>query len=300
MSTPPSSPPDLNRTQRWLQSVLMHPGGIEAGIESAEARRLFDIDAADAERVVTRSRRLTAAERLAIYHHAYFARLLECLRDEFPVFRHAVGEDGFDEFALGYLEQYPSRSYTLGRLAEQFPRYLAETRPPDEGTADSSPGWSDFLIDLATYELTVSEVFDGPGTEADAPLDAGRLAQVPAELWPDARLTPAPCLRLLTLRFPVHRYYATVRQQRDEPPPAPAPTHLAVSRRDYVVRHHELAPAELAILEGLMAGQPVGQAIARALDTAGDDPDELAGRVEGWFRRWTAEGFFRAVVPPGA
>ena len=44
-----------------------------------------------------RSQALTALERLAIYGHAYYARLLECLREEFPVLKHALGEELFDE-----------------------------------------------------------------------------------------------------------------------------------------------------------------------------------------------------------
>src|SRR6516162_5491651 len=121
---------DLDRLQRWLQSVITHPGGVAAGVASDEARRLIDVAPADAGRVVTRSRALTALERLEIYHRAYHARLLECLREEFPVLEHALGRDVFDQFALGYLQKYPSHSYTLNQLGTCFPQFLAESRPP--------------------------------------------------------------------------------------------------------------------------------------------------------------------------
>jgi hypothetical protein len=285
------SGPSLSQLQRWLQAVITHPAGVEGGIASDAARELLDLAPDEAERVVTRSRRLSAVERLAVYHNAYFARLLECLREEFPVFRATAGEEAFDDFALGYLETYPSRSYTLNRLAENFPRYLAETRPPGDGL-----DWCDLLIDLAALEQTVNDVFDGPGLETEPPLDPSRLAAVPPEQWADARLTPAPCLRLLTLRFPLHRYYTAVRQGHDGPPPEPALTHLAFGRREYVVRHLELSPTEFRILSGLVEGLSVGEAIARAVPEPDDD---LAARLGESFRRWTAEGFFRAVVPAG-
>ncbi len=122
MANPPSPTNALGQIQRWMQSVIMHPVGIAEGIESDEARGQIDIGTSDVESVVTRSRQLTAIERLQIYGNAYFARLLECLREEFPVLKHALTEEVFDAFAVGYLQQYPSRSYTLFELGSNFPR----------------------------------------------------------------------------------------------------------------------------------------------------------------------------------
>src|SRR5260370_120642 len=133
MTIPNNSWHDLGQIQRWMQAAIMHPVGVAEGIASAEARGYIDVGPDEAETVVTRSRALSALERLTIYGYAYYARLLECLREEYPVLKHALGEEVFDAFAVGYLQQYPSRSYTLFQLGAHFPRYLAETRP--DGTA---------------------------------------------------------------------------------------------------------------------------------------------------------------------
>src|SRR5262245_9550410 len=127
MTTPNHPCRDLGQVQRWMQAAIMHPGGVDEGIVSAEARGHIDVGPDQAEIVLTRSRALTALERLAVYGHAYYARLLECLREEFPVLKHALGEEVFAAFAFGYLQHYPSRSYTLFQLGSNFPRYLAET-----------------------------------------------------------------------------------------------------------------------------------------------------------------------------
>ncbi len=124
MTTPNENGRDLGQIQRWMQAALMHPVGIAEGIASAEARSHIDVGPHEAESVVTRSRALTALERLAIYGYAYYARLLECLREEFPVLKHALGEELFDAFAAEYLQQYPSRSYTLFQLGSNFPRFV--------------------------------------------------------------------------------------------------------------------------------------------------------------------------------
>src|ERR1700693_5287793 len=103
----------LAQIQRWLQAVITHPDGVEAGLASSEARDQIDVDPGRVEQVVDPSKRRTSIERLEVYANAYYARLLECLRDEFPALLHAVGEEVFDGLAFEYLPSYPSQSYTL-------------------------------------------------------------------------------------------------------------------------------------------------------------------------------------------
>jgi Putative DNA-binding domain len=289
---------DLDRIQRWMQAVVMHPDGVPEGIDSAEARRHIDVAPDAVETVVTRSRGMSATERLAIYNGAYFARLLECLRDEFRVLVHALGEEVFDEFAFGYLQAYPSRSYTLNRLGLEFPHYLAETAPDRESEEDASADWQDFLIDLATLESAYNEVFDGPGVEGTRILDAEQLAAFPPRRWPDARLKFVNCFRLLTLRCPAHEYYSAVRNEEEAVLPQPAETFLAITRRDFVVCRYPLSKMQYDLLKSLAEGEAVQQAIGRAAETADSDLDTLAADLRDWFAAWAAAGFFQAVEVP--
>jgi hypothetical protein len=289
---------DLRQIQRWMQATIMHPDGVAEGIASAAARKHIDVGPDEAETIVTPSRALTALERLAIYSYAYSARLLECLHEEFPVLKHALGEEIFDAFAIEYLQHYPSRSYTLFQLGSNLPRFLAETRP-DREEHRSAPSWPDFLIDLATLELTFNEVFDGPGMEGERSLDAERLRGLSAERLLEARLVGGPCLRLLALRYPVHHYFTAVRRHEESELPASAETYLAVTRRDYVVRHYELSQPAYQLLTALLTGESVGQAISQAATAAGPHLDQLPDQLWTWFHDWAAEGFFRAVECAG-
>ena len=90
-----------------MQSVIMHPGGVAEGIESAEARRHLDVPAGELESVVGRSRALASEARLEIYVDAYFERLLECLREEFAATRHAVGDELFRRAGLWLSAELP-------------------------------------------------------------------------------------------------------------------------------------------------------------------------------------------------
>ena len=170
--------PDLGFSdlQRWFQAVVTHPDGVGSGAESEEALAIAPLSRNELESIVTKSGKLSAHERLSIYAQAYHARLIECLGESFPILKQTLGEDVFNGFAFGYLQEYPSHSYTLARLADQFAQYLNETRPDREDSAregdTDAPGWPDFLIDLVNLEWTISDVFDGPGIEGVTTLNA--------------------------------------------------------------------------------------------------------------------------------
>ena len=275
-----------------MQAVLMHPDGVEGGLGSPEAREEIDVGPADLERVVTRSRALSAADRLGVYCNAYYARLLECLREEFTVLVQVLGRELFDEFAFGYLQAYPSRSYTLNHLGANFPRYLAETCPADE-----DPGWAAFLIDLATLERLYGEVFDGPGSEGRQRMPVDRLSAIPRDAWASVRLIPKVELRLVELHSPVHEYISGVRRKEDPTIPSPAETLLAVHRRDYVVRRHLLTRPQFVLLDAIVTGATVGDAIGKAAEQV-DDEIGFASELGNWFRDWAAEGFFQTFELP--
>jgi hypothetical protein len=295
-----SQDPRLDQIQRWLQAVIMHPEGVEAGIESPEARSEIDVPAGKIEQVVDASQNRTSVERLEVYANAYYARLLECLRDEFPALLHAVGEEVFDELGFAYLQAYPSTSYTLSELSRNFAQFLEETRPRDED--EEGPSWPDFMIDMARLERTYSEIFDGPGTERLKLLGADEIRRIRPDEWPAARLVPVPCLRLLALRYPVHEYATAVRKKEDPPLPEPLSTWLAVSRIDYVVRRWTLAPEQYDLLYSLLSGLTVGDAIeqlAVAMAHKGQTLEGLADNLRDWFQEWSAAGFFQAIERSG-
>jgi hypothetical protein len=289
-------PRDLDQIQRWMQSVIMHPQGLTAGIESDAARAEIDITANELESVIGRSRALGSLERLEVYGNAYFARLLECLREEFSAVAHAVGEETFDSFSFEYLHTYPSRSYTLGVLGAKFPDFLEETRPPRDPEDGDGPDWADFLIDLARLERLYSDVFDGPGIEDIPALTADDFRVIPPDAWPQARLVPAPCFRLIALRFPAHEYISAMREDREPEIPAAEPTWLALTRRNYVVRRIPVTEVQYELLSALGEGAPVGEAIERVAESQEDlDMEQFAGELQEWFREWSSARLFNRI-----
>ena len=136
--------------------------------------------------------------------------------------------------------------------------------------------WPDFLIDLARLELTFNEVFDGPGVEGERLLEADPLLAITPERLLESRLVGVPCLRLLVLRYPVHRYFTAVRRHEDPGPPEPAQTFLAVTRRRFVVRHYELSRPAYQLLHALLEGSIGGPGIQRGVKGGRIGPRALA------------------------
>ncbi len=291
--------PELSVVQRWFQAVVTHPKGIDEGVESNQARDLIPLSRAELEQIVTRSGRVSARDRLAIYANAYYARLIECMGNSFPILKRTLGDESFNGFAFGYLHQYPSGSYTLSRLGTRFAVYLDETRPDrsasEQRDETSATNWPDFLVDLATLEWTIDEVFDGPGVEGRQTLQTENLLAIDPERWGDVVLQTVPCLRLLKFRYPVSAYYTEMRQTeegRDTLIPGPRETYLAVTRRGYVVRRHPLNRVQYDLLLAIQQGYAVGEAIANASLLSDLDDDSFARELQEWFRNWTESQFF--------
>ena len=294
MSSPRAN---LEQIQRWMQSVIMHPGGVAEGVESPEARQHLEVSLAELDQVIRPSRALTSDVRLEIYVDAYYERLLECLREEFIATRHATGDELFDALAFGYLQRYPSQSYTLAQLGDQFAQFLIDSRLHAQAAPAGAPEtWNEFVVELATFERLQREVFDAPGTEEMAVLDSDRLARIPPGEWPTVMLVAAPCLRLCAFAHPVHEYWRAVRDEQQPVAPAPRTTYLAINRRAYVLERHELVGEQHALLTALVAGQPLAKAIEAASTMQTDAGAVLAERLGPWFAAWTQGGFFVEAV----
>jgi hypothetical protein len=264
-------PPGLTALQTWMQHAIVSP------------RR----PGAPAAGVLAGTFELSAEDRLGIYRHGYRRRLLEAMRALYPVLSSLLGSEVFEELALGHLEDRPSRSPNLAHLGDGFADHLWRRRP--DPAARPEP-WVRIIIDLARYERTFAEVYDGPGTEESG----GGGSREPDR--PEAPAHPggtAPrfvaCLRTLAVSAPVHRYHSAVR--RGEPPPSltPRPCHLVLSRRHYRVTCTELPAAEHRLLTSALTAASPWPAVARA---AGLDPAGARCLLD----RWSARGWLARTV----
>ena len=280
---------ELGTLQRWMQAVVTHPGGIGRGIVSVGARRLIPDAAADPGAVVLPSRSLDAVDRLGIYAHMYWARLLEVLEEEYPTTRRVLGEAAFERAGRRFLHLHPSTHRTLSLLSAGFPAFLARHLPAGRRKA--------FAVDVARIERAMEDVFDAPQAQ---PLGAGDFAAIGGEQWQRVGLALVPAARLLRLSHPANDYMNALRTGRRPRVPRPRATWVIVYRRDYRVHRQSLTREQYRLLAALAAGRPLAAAVATALAGRRDDTTRLASQVGGWFREWSAAGLFAGLTGPAA
>lgn len=281
----------LQSLEEWMLATITHPQGVLAGATQATERGSI----ASLTTVVHATREWSAESRLGIYWNAYFARLQECLRTEFPIVLQAVGEEAFDEFAFEYLQIHPPASYTLGRLGAEFPAFLAASRPPRDTEV---PDWADFVADLARFEWTLSEVFDGPGAERIEVDSVPSFLSIHTVCLAAATVTCPTCLRLENYQFPVHLYYAAVKRGDSPELPEPQPSFVAVSRKAFTVQHFALSANEFALLQRLKAGDPLGPALETVCGTDEDRLSEVGKQIASWFHAWMRTGLIVGLQIP--
>lgn len=268
----------LGGLQQWLQAVILHPGDVDEALAAREAAAL--VPAGRVDRVVLPSARLTATERVGVYHGMYLARMREALESDYPALARFLGPAGWERLVAAYVQAHPSQGYTLNVLGRHLPDFVrtARVRRPA------------FCRDLARLEWAVTEVFDAPQTP---PLAEADLAAVAPDAWRRARLVPVAALRLVVLDHDAGAHLDALREGRRRPPVRRRRGRLVVYRRGYAVFRRDQPAAAFALLEDLVKGLAVGRALARAVERRG----ARLGADEAFrlFRDWAAMGLFRAV-----
>lgn len=289
----------LQNVQEWMQTMIMHPDGLQAAesLGIAENTVMTDFQEFTIDNMILPSLRMTSQQRMEVYANAYYARLLECLRDEFPALAALIGEETFNAFAFAFLQSFPSTSYTLADLGKNFPQFLTDNRTDaiEEGDPrEHDQAWIDLMIDLALLERTYSEVFSGQGIEKMESLDAAALSAVSHELVGSICLTPAPCLRLLQLSSRAHEPAIAVRKFGTPITELPmnVATFLVVTRINYVVRTIVVEPDEFHLLKKLVNNVCLDDAIASVAEQSSLSEQQLASKLAGWFEKWAMDRLF--------
>jgi Putative DNA-binding domain len=241
-----------------------------------------------ARTVVLPSKTLSSFERLDIYREMYLLRMEEALSTDYPGLKHFLGDAEFLRMVERYVEVYPSSSYTLNRLGDHLPEFVA--------TMANLPK-RDFCHELARLELALTGVFDAGETPALTP-EAVRA--VPQEAWETAQLKPIDAFGLLEFEYPVSRYLGFVDKENPAPRLARKKTWVVAYRRNYHVHRMDLTQPGYALLSALASGETVGDAIISVM-TRKWRPAVKEKQLFEWFRDWMAEGLFQAVaqaLPP--
>jgi len=286
---------DLDHIQRSMFNAVRQPLTAAEGMRqrSTDGRSMKGI----AEEIIKPNDRLTSFERLEIYNRQYWFRVLGALSEDFEGLRLIIGDRTFEKLSIAYLQDCPSRSFTLRNLGSRLESWL-------RSHTEFVKGVEEIAIDMVRLEWAEIESFDEAAkpklTEADL-----------ANLGPDPRFSLQPHLRLLDLRYPVDQILLRIRRQQrvidiasnavaDRPPrrrrprrslPKPEKIFLAVHRADNSVYFKRLDPEAFAILSDLRNGKRLSDAVQR-VDWRKISGEQAAERVQAWFALWSSLGWF--------
>jgi len=227
--------------------------------------------------------RTSNAVLFGVYRHAYVARLVEVLRNAYPVLAQYMGEDLFTAMAQRYVALHPSRHANARWYPEDIPAFLA-------GEASSA---GPELAEIAALERQLDLAFDA----ADAPvLTLDALAAHPPETWSDLSFKPHPSAAKLI--FTTNAFDIWVTLKNGEATPAPAvlaePETFLVWRGASVPTVRRLGAEERMLWTEAAGGRSFGALAEMA--AVYDDPGTAAIRFAQHLQGWLTQGLLSEAM----
>jgi hypothetical protein len=259
---------NLEEIQNLLYRLIVAPNALNRDDEDGE---FFH----SVERIVRGGRGPRANQKINIYANAYFYRLLECLREEFPATLAVIGADDFAELARDYLVWGPPTEPSLFYAG----RYLADCLCHHSLTRR----WP-FIAELARLERATLETFHAP----DAPtLTDDAMRGIPPEQWPTIELRAHPAVEIFHGEWRVSEVLRAVESGEKWGEPPHETTTVIVWRQGTHVHYRILEDAETGALLLLQKGAAFATICDSIAAASSSDHVALIGRL---LARWLADG----------
>ncbi len=255
---------DLAGIQHWMQASLITPKVVDHSVT---------------ESLVSEVENMHVKDRLAIYQRSYYARLIECLRNQFKALVYTLDKGLFEEFCRMYLVAYPSQHASLSPLGDNFPKFIEETRPDKE----EPELWIDFMIAMAQFELDLYKIFDREGNEYTGYAEP----QIS-----DCKLTLQKCVSLHQYPFRINHYYQEISNGNSPDISKPENTYIAFVRKDFQVLVIELEEMQYNFLEIIGKENNVKTAFYIFMNRYNLNEKRALLKWQEWRQDWIKKGFF--------
>lgn len=224
--------------------------------------------------------------RLRVYYDAYRLRLVEALSSDYEALHAVLGQDGFREAALAYVEAHPSVFRNVRWYGAALPNFLRRAAP-----------WlrQPWLAELARFEWTLTLAFDAP----DAPHAVfSDLAALPAEAWGALTFDFHPSVHLVSLRSNAPAMRTAIDAGASLPPVEmrDEPIDWLVWRKDLVTRFRSLSRPESWALQSARQGNAFPTLCEGLCEFVSQS--EAPALAASWLRAWVDDQLIaRAIVP---
>ena len=215
---------------------------------------------------------------LAVYHNAYRAQLIDCLRDTYEKLAAWLGDDAFEAAARDYVEANPPHSWTLSDYGAGFVATLATIYREDPEVAE-----------LAWLDWTLRRAFEAADCE---PIDAAGLADID---WDQALFSFAPTLSLKLVQTNCAAIWSAL-AAGPMPPPAErlsCATTIQVWRAGLTPQFKTIPSTEARALRLAMVGFSFGEICKIAIDEA--DECEAVKAASQLLSAWLSDGIITEI-----
>jgi hypothetical protein len=228
--------------------------------------------------------RTTRNTLFGVYRNAYEGRLVDVLRNDYPLLRTFIGDEYFSDLARVFIAAHPSRTQNARWFGGEFPAFLAR-----HDAAAKNPE----LAELARIEKAVADAFDS----IDAPvLGLADLARVPTELWPQMIFTPHHSVAQLRNDTNAFAIWKSLKDGN-----TPSQTARFADPESVIVWRQDLAPMVrvMPYEEAMMwteASRGVRFDVLCELLAAFDAPEGAAARAAGYLQGWLTSGLLTSAA----
>ncbi|WP_218814768.1 DNA-binding domain-containing protein [Rickettsiella endosymbiont of Dermanyssus gallinae] len=210
-----------------------------ASLQAALQRHLLEDDEQIANELVL-PRQGELAERLAVYADGYRWRLIDALQKEYASLHHYLGDDAFTELSEVYLDEYPSRFYSISDFTKQLPQFLLQHQP-QQG----------YLSELAQIISALSLSLEA----ADAQfLDPTALAKMPLQNWPSLCFKYHPSVHYFSFQWNTFSLWKALVQKTAFPTPTSQNSYCIVWRKELQSYANSLTEPEAVVFAAFSAG----------------------------------------------
>ncbi|HZD51307.1 MAG TPA: DNA-binding domain-containing protein [Silvibacterium sp.] len=287
---------ELLELQRRVAAAIMHP--ITRNETMPRRRRDGVLNANEAEEFIKPNDRLTSFERLEIYNRQYWFRLYSSFEEDFPGLKAILGATKFEKLMRDYLTECPSESFSLRNLGARLESWLM-------GHPEYLEPRKQLALDMVRLEWAHIEAFDAGENPLLDPDDLAGINE-------DSQLRLQPYLRVLELNYPVEDLLIELRSESGSSDAssnnasvarktkhvrrvaALKPEHifLAVHRLENSVYYKRLDREDYRLLESLLSGISIGNAIDYAFVDSAIPEDERGRWLQQVFASWSTLGWF--------
>lgn len=193
-------PPSLRELQDWIRWIVTDPRGVREALADpfpsySRDRKRYTSPPKSSLPWIADTPQIEKVVRLDIYAEAYFSRVLDSMKVDFPITAKLLDDVSFQKLVSDYLKQFPSQTTNISEIGRNFSEFVASYADLES---------ANFLESLTKMEWLTIESFyaDDSGF-----LDPSNLASLSDEDWENATFTVAPSVCLLESQWPLDLFW---------------------------------------------------------------------------------------------